>query len=59
MSELKSWVVNYDIEFTVKPNPHTEVIIKTQYRTDPSVISREEDIETGPKVLYDNHRRNN
>ena len=53
MSELKSWVVNYEVEFTVKPNPHTEVIIKTK-RTDPSVISREEDIETTSKVLYDN-----
>ena len=53
MSELKSCVVNYEVEFTVKPNPHTEVIIKTK-KADPSVISREEDKETTSKVLYEN-----
>ena len=38
MSELKSYITTYDIEYTVQLNDFTEVVIKTNY-TNPSMIA--------------------
>jgi len=52
--ELQSYVVNYEIEYKVKPNPFTEVVIRTK-RTDTNLISRPEDIEIVASTTYDNN----
>tara|TARA_B100000073_G_scaffold324977_2_gene308363 strand:- start:370 stop:762 length:393 start_codon:yes stop_codon:yes gene_type:complete len=52
--ELQSYVVNYEIEYKVKPNPFTEVVIRTK-RTDTNLISRPEDIEIVASTSYDNN----
>ena len=52
--ELQSYVVNYEIEYKVKPNPFTEVVIRTK-RTDTNLISRPEDIEIVASTTYENN----
>ena len=52
MSELKSYITTYDIEYIVQLNDFTEVVIRTQY-TNPSMIARPEDkdeVEDDPNV---------
>ena len=57
MNELKSYVVNYDVEYKVKPNDFTEVIIKTKY-TNPSLVARENDIEKVAENNFSVHEEN-
>ena len=58
MSELKSYITTYDIEYTVQLNDFTEVIIRTQY-TNPSMIARPEDKDEVARVDYDNTKCTN
>ena len=58
MSELKSYITTYDIEYTVQLNDFTEVIIRTQY-TNPSMIARPEDKDEVARVDYDNTKNTN
>ena len=58
MSELKSYITTYDIEYTVQLNDFTEVVIKTNY-TNPSMIARPEDKETVARIDYDNTKNTN
>ena len=58
MSELKSYITTYDIEYTVQLNDFTEVIIRTQY-TNPSMIARPEDKDEVAKVDYENTKNTN
>ena len=57
MNELKSYVVNYDVEYKVKPNDFTEVVIKTKY-TNPSLVARENDIEKVAENNFSVHKEN-
>ena len=41
MSELKSYITTYDIEYNVQLNDFTEVVIKKY--TNPSMVARPED----------------
>ena len=58
MSELKSYITTYDIEYTVQLNDFTEVVIRTQY-TNPSMIARPEDKDEVAKVDYENTKNTN
>ena len=58
MSELKSYITTYDIEYTVQLNDFTEVVIKTKY-TNPSMIARPEDKDEVARVDYDNTKCTN
>ena len=58
MSELKSYITTYDIEYNVQLNDFTEVVIKTNY-TNPSMIARPEDKEEVARVDYDNTKCTN
>ena len=58
MSELKSYITTYDIEYTVQLNDFTEVVIRTQY-TNPSMIARPEDKDEVARVDYDNTKNTN
>ena len=58
MSELKSYITTYDIEYNVQLNDFTEVVIKTKY-TNPSMIARPEDKEEVARVDYDNTKCTN
>lgn len=49
--KLKSYVVNYQIEYSVQVNEHTEVTIKTK-RSNPHLICREEDKDEMARHLY-------
>lgn len=49
--KLKSYVVNYQIEYSVQVNDHTEVTIKTK-RSNPHLICREEDKDEMARHLY-------
>ena len=53
MSELKSYITTYDIEYIVQLNDFTEVVIRTQY-TNPSMIARPEDKDEVARVDYTN-----
>ena len=55
MSELQSYITTYDVQFTVKLNEFTEVVIKTKY-TNPSMIARPEDKDEVAEVDYNNAR---
>ena len=56
--KLKSYVVNYDVEFVVELNDFTEVIIRIQY-TNPSMICRPADSSEVARVTYDNMKNTN
>jgi len=56
--KLKSYVVNYDVEFVVELNDFTEVIIRTNY-CNPSMICRPEDSSEVARVGYDNMKNTN
>ena len=58
MSELKSYITTYDIEYNVQLNDFTEVVIRTQY-TNPSMIARPEDKDEVAKVDYENTKNTN
>ena len=58
MSELKSYITTYDIEYNVQLNDFTEVVIKTKY-TNPSMIARPEDKDEVARVDYDNTKCTN
>ena len=58
MSELKSYITTYDIEYNVQLNDFTEVVIKTKY-TNPSMIARPEDKDEVARVDYDNTKNTN
>ena len=58
MSELKSYITTYDIEYTVQLNDFTEDVIKTKY-TNPSMIARPEDKDEVARVDYDNTKCTN
>ena len=49
--KLKSYVVNYQIEYSVQVNDYTEVTIKTK-RSNPHLICREEDKDEMARHLY-------
>ena len=50
MSELKSYITTYDVEYTVQLNDFTEVVIKTKY-TNPSMVARPEDKERSQELI--------
>ena len=58
MSELKSYITTYDVEYTVQLNDFTEVVIKTKY-TNPSMIARPEDKDEVAEVDYNNSKNTN
>ena len=58
MSELKSYITTYDIEYIVQLNDFTEVVIRTQY-TNPSMIARPEDKDEVARVDYTNTKNTN
>ena len=58
MSELKSYITTYDIEYNVQLNDFTEVVIKTKY-TNPSMVARPEDKDEVARVDYDNTKNTN
>ena len=58
MSELKSYITTYEIEYNVQLNDFTEVVIKTKY-TNPSMIARPEDKDEVAKVDYENTKNTN